>query len=986
MPKSALRFFTVSSNQVQDLPCPPTLLFAFAKLKPLLHQIKTDLKKGLSQNAWVARLTKLNSFTGQQPIAPRYYVYFLQEVKIILDRLSLSKKHYLPALNEVENKFRAALTTETKKLVAYFALDLWQCVHSLKSQSPEQRTLAINALRQSLRFYKTLLPGKLYAEIRSILNTAAYAGLFKNTMQNTTWHAELLAELEAAFWQIPPNFRPKMAEDASKTEITLPLPGKLFAAFLLWLNNTATAAPTSTTSTFTLPAQRNAHLFPLSNNQTLAVWQSITTLNAALLDNNGQVIKSVLSEDTSDQQIDYCAIALPEGGFIIIWCQNQQNILGQVFDAQGDFFRIISIPGLSSTFQSSPTLAQVSNSTLLLIWQSQQQSNSYLMKQTFSLAGLPEKTPARLNPLDTTFQMTPALASLQPEGCVLTWSVRGQTPNDLTRVYVQSLDAQGQLLYTPKAVDTISAAHQLHPTCTTLKQGNALVTWQQTPLNNQPNRIYGQFLDELGHLVGSVFQVSQITTEPISEQAASVIPLTNGNALINWLSQASRNPLMDLSARIFMPDGTPYGMDTIFLRTIQNNTDIIPAFGSLFNGNLLIGPEIKNNITASVINTQITLVNGERDIRYGEDETFIFQSPLQIDTPPFAKISLNLRLSDTQAGTLFSQVTANQLPSSNWSMTDTVTNVNRALASLQFKPAHHYYKNFTIIAAMENGFVLPVQNNVSAIGYPIDHGPQIQFPIPDQELEVGKSFQFTIAEDTFIDEYNDIVAYEAFLMDGRPLAATNWLSFTSPSRTFSGTPPNAEQLRIGVRAIDSRNLSIDDAFNLNFKGVTPYLLIGFISGAALSFVIIISAVALYHYRHRISVWKSGIFRTIPTADDTQNDIQTANENEGQNPNQNNNTGNFLVAKCRKTHGKVKKKFMEWVGAEVPKTSNEEKTMLLEVGYNEGIEMDSQSTKPIVDDNTETSQTLNNCGKEEEPDDEENKETKKESDNTPLLGH
>ncbi|TAK86930.1 MAG: hypothetical protein EPO20_05580 [Betaproteobacteria bacterium] len=93
--------------------------------------------------------------------------------------------------------------------------------------------------------------------------------------------------------------------------------------------------------------------------------------------------------------------------------------------------------------------------------------------------------------------------------------------------------------------------------------------------------------------------------------------------------------------------------------------------------------------------------------------------------------------------------------------------------------------------------------------------PVVADPIADQEADIGQGFSFTLAANAFIDvDAGDVLAYRATRADG--LALPGWLAFDSSTRTFSGTPSDADAGSIDVRitATDSSGASADDVFNL----------------------------------------------------------------------------------------------------------------------------------------------------------------------------
>lgn len=95
--------------------------------------------------------------------------------------------------------------------------------------------------------------------------------------------------------------------------------------------------------------------------------------------------------------------------------------------------------------------------------------------------------------------------------------------------------------------------------------------------------------------------------------------------------------------------------------------------------------------------------------------------------------------------------------------------------------------------------------------------PFVANPIPDQAAQGFIPFSYQFPINTFGDpEGNAINSYRATLADGSALPG--WLSFDSATRTFSGTPTNADAGTIAIRvyATDSTGLesTAPDQFNL----------------------------------------------------------------------------------------------------------------------------------------------------------------------------
>jgi Ca2+-binding RTX toxin-like protein len=92
-------------------------------------------------------------------------------------------------------------------------------------------------------------------------------------------------------------------------------------------------------------------------------------------------------------------------------------------------------------------------------------------------------------------------------------------------------------------------------------------------------------------------------------------------------------------------------------------------------------------------------------------------------------------------------------------------------------------------------------------------------PIPDQTISTGAVWSYTLAAATFSDPNPaDTLSYTARLDDGTPSGAPlpAWLSFNAITRTFSGTPADADATALTVRvtATDPLGAAVSDSFSL----------------------------------------------------------------------------------------------------------------------------------------------------------------------------
>ncbi|MEH2224493.1 putative Ig domain-containing protein, partial [Nostoc sp.] len=111
------------------------------------------------------------------------------------------------------------------------------------------------------------------------------------------------------------------------------------------------------------------------------------------------------------------------------------------------------------------------------------------------------------------------------------------------------------------------------------------------------------------------------------------------------------------------------------------------------------------------------------------------------------------------------------------------------------------------LAQISDVFTLTVNN--------VNDPPEVFQAIADKQATEDTVFTFTVPDNTFIDIDGDSLTYTATLVEnGDPLPS--WLSFNAATKTFSGTPLNANvgSLNIKVTATDPSLAQVSDVFVL----------------------------------------------------------------------------------------------------------------------------------------------------------------------------
>ncbi|MBF0173897.1 MAG: caspase family protein, partial [Magnetococcales bacterium] len=152
-----------------------------------------------------------------------------------------------------------------------------------------------------------------------------------------------------------------------------------------------------------------------------------------------------------------------------------------------------------------------------------------------------------------------------------------------------------------------------------------------------------------------------------------------------------------------------------------------------------------------------------------------------------------------------------------WSLTDTVANVNVALAAVAFAPTAHWDTDTTLAVNIadggENGSTA-VTGTITLDVSPVNDRPTVTQAIADQSSSINTSLSIQLPANTFTDvDGSDLLTTQATQANGTDLPS--WLTYDRTSRTFSGTPGQAEvgQWTLRVTASDG-STSVSDDFVL----------------------------------------------------------------------------------------------------------------------------------------------------------------------------
>jgi hypothetical protein len=563
----------------------------------------------------------------------------------------------------------------------------------------------------------------------------------------------------------------------------------------------------------------------LANNNFLVLWKNInqdgSTFNVAgkLFMGNSTLVTAFQLPTQSDDPLPNCyAVELLNNNFVVAWSctsstdPNQELLQGQQFTAEGSTidapFQIQVVTGDTLTY---PVLETLEDGSFVAVWQQDSgtlpNDSHRLWARMYNTTTMPLNNAFAINPTSSANQLTPAVTSTSNGGFFVAWTVPGQKITQPSRLYGQFFSQSGEPLHNAFPVVAQGTDYQSQPACNQLGNDRILIAWQGSQQSDTNSQIYAQLIDMQGNILRAAFPVSYSTQN--SQEAAAIVNLSSGNCLISWITTMPNTTTISLTALILDTNGNTVGNE-INIQAFDNDVPVLPSINSLDNGDLVLTSPVGDptqDFAISILSTQLSATNLNQVLDYTEDQVCPFV-PITIDAPVFtSEVSVSMMLSEPNVGHIYSNATTDEVSfnvqNESWQITGPVSEVNHALASLQFDPAPYFYSNFNITVVITDNFNQSLTGAIKVIGNRIHHALILNHPITNQILEANQPFSFTFAADTFIDVDGDPLTYTAQQANGEPLP--DWLVFTPETRTLKGTPNEQDvgNLTLGITATDT---------------------------------------------------------------------------------------------------------------------------------------------------------------------------------------
>jgi large repetitive protein len=187
---------------------------------------------------------------------------------------------------------------------------------------------------------------------------------------------------------------------------------------------------------------------------------------------------------------------LDGGGFVVVWTDSSSTdgsgdgVYGQRFDASGN--------AVGSTFrantyttsnQSEPDVAALKDGGYIVVWRSEGQdlSGAGIYAQRYDASGNTIGTEFRVNTTTSSNQLEPAVTGLENGGWVVTWTDQYGAAPSVYDVFLQQYDAGGRQVDGQTLVNTYTGYIQQQPTITSMADGGFVVAYSSYVYSSDQN-------------------------------------------------------------------------------------------------------------------------------------------------------------------------------------------------------------------------------------------------------------------------------------------------------------------------------------------------------------------------------------------------------------------------------------------------------------------------------------------------------------------
>jgi hypothetical protein len=236
-----------------------------------------------------------------------------------------------------------------------------------------------------------------------------------------------------------------------------------------------------------------------------------------------------------------------DGSFVVVWDSYGQDgsfssVHGQRFDSAGaQVGTEFQVNTYTTNDQSFPVVAQASGGSFVVVWNSYGQDGSSVgvHAQRFDSAGAAAGTEFQVNTYTTSLQGAAAVAQASDGSFVVVWQSNGQDGSYLS-VHGQRFDSAGAPAGTEFQVNTYTTSYQYLAAVAQASDGSFVVVWQSNGQDGSYTSVHGQRFDSAGAAAGTEFQINTYTTY-LQGYGNSIAADAAGDFVVVWASNPGQD-------------------------------------------------------------------------------------------------------------------------------------------------------------------------------------------------------------------------------------------------------------------------------------------------------------------------------------------------------------------------------------------------------------------------------------------------------------
>ncbi|WP_424990889.1 Ig-like domain-containing protein [Fluviibacterium sp. S390] len=249
----------------------------------------------------------------------------------------------------------------------------------------------------------------------------------------------------------------------------------------------------------------------------------------------------------TNTQSDPKIAAFSDGSFVVVWTDatidgNNTGIAAQLFNEDGTpSGAVITVNSEVTWVQHTPAVAVLDNDDFVVTWTSGNSgsagdgSGNGVIARRFDSSGTPQGTPNTDFVVNTTTagnQHNSDITKLNDGGFLIVWEDENATDGTWEGVFAQRFDASGATMGSEFQINTTTAGGQGTPQATVLTDGNIVVTWRDDAADLSGQGVFAQIYDVTGNPVNEEFRVNDQRQSTQNDPA--IAALDSGGFVIAW--------------------------------------------------------------------------------------------------------------------------------------------------------------------------------------------------------------------------------------------------------------------------------------------------------------------------------------------------------------------------------------------------------------------------------------------------------------------